>query len=122
MPFVLRQGKILADMKDNVQTGLAVRRWVRNAATVSFLGLVICFLALVVLESRLPDRGYTVRIVLVLCLVVHFAAVVYLHVKPCPACGRKFFGSTGSRVGSFTAMTQDVCKSCGASLRSVSLR
>ena len=110
------EATIPADMKDNVQTGLTVRRLVRTAATVSFLGLIVCFLALVVLEPRMPDRGTAVRIVLVLLLAAHFAAVAYLRIKRCPACGQKFLGSARS-IGSFTAMTQESCSNCGARLR-----
>lgn len=101
---------------DKTYAGLRLRRRFQWAAWASLIGLVGCFIVLLLLEHRLAERADIVRGVLVACLLGHFASVAYLRLKRCPVCGERFLGSGARAFGSFTAMSQDGCDHCGARL------
>jgi hypothetical protein len=103
-------------MDEQAQMALRGRRRVQRAARASLIGLVGCFLILLLLEDRLAERAAIFRVVLIVCLLVHFGAVAFLRLKNCPACGERFLGSGARAFGSFTAMSQEECDHCGAKL------
>lgn len=94
-----------------------LRRRVQIAAWAGFIGLIVCFLVLVVFEQRIEERATLVRGALVACLLAHLACVAYLRLKKCPACGERFMGAQARAVGSFTAMSQRACQNCGATVK-----
>lgn len=101
-------------MNAGAEAGLIRLRRVQTAGWAALFGLFTCFLILVAIESRMPDRVWALKAALVVCIVVHLCAVGYLRRQRCPACGHKFVGSTRSMVGSFTALSQRQCQHCGA--------
>jgi hypothetical protein len=101
-------------MSERIAAGLRHRRLVQIAGWASLLGLVACFLALLLLEHRFWENARIIRGVLILCLLIHFAAVAYLRFKRCPSCGERFLGPIARGFGSFTALSQGRCDRCGA--------
>ena len=93
-----------------------MRRRMQWAAFATLLGVLTCFVVLVAWESEVAARVSAVKAALLVLVVCHFASVAYLRIKRCPSCGERFLGSTRSAVGSYTAMTQGQCQSCGISL------
>jgi hypothetical protein len=103
-------------MDERIHAGLRQRRRVQVAGWASLVGLVACFLVLLLLEHRLEEDARIVRGVLVLCLLAHFAAVAYLRFKRCPSCGERFLGAVSRGFGSYTTLSQGKCDRCGAEL------
>lgn len=103
-------------MNERVHTGLHQRRRAQIVGWASLVGLVACFLVLLVLEHRLEEDARIVRGVLILCLLAHLAAIAYLRFKRCPSCGGRFLGPVSRGFGSYTALSQDRCDRCGAEL------
>ena len=103
-------------MNERVRAGLRRRRLVQLAGWASLVGLVGCFLVLLLFERRLGEDARIVRGVLVICLLTHFAVIAYLRLQRCPSCGGRFLGYGARGFGSFTALSQDRCTHCGATL------
>jgi hypothetical protein len=104
-------------MSDRVRSGLVARRRVQIMAWASLIGIVACFIVLLVMEHRLHDRGAGVRMALIVFLVGYFASVLYLRIRKCPACDQRFAASGPKAAGPFRDMSEDTCQNCGASLR-----
>jgi hypothetical protein len=104
-------------MSDRVQSGLRVWRRVQILAWASLIGIVGCFVVLVVMEHRLHDRGAGVRLALIASLVGYFASVLYLRIRKCPACGQRFAASSTKAAGALRDMSEDTCQNCGATFR-----
>jgi hypothetical protein len=103
-------------MNERVHAGLRQRRRIQIAGWAGLIGVVACFLALLLLEHRLGEDARIVRIVLILCLLAHLAAIAYLRIKRCPSCGERFLGTVSRGFGSYTTLSQGRCDRCGAEL------
>jgi hypothetical protein len=110
-------------MNERTQVGLRLRRRVQIVGWGGLIGVVACFIVLLLLERRLEEEhAAIVRGALLVCLLVHLGSIAYLRSTKCPACGERFLGSGARGFGSFTAMSQKSCDHCGATLAPDAIR
>ena len=104
-------------MNKSIESILRARRRAQIAAQLSLFGILASFLTLAVVAHQTSEFGEWAHRSLVLCFAIYFAAVLYIRLRTCPACGKRFVSSKPSVVGSFKDMTEDTCQSCGITIR-----